>query len=196
MNNFKKLVLSSALVLSGAANAGAIMAPGWVSWDPKAAIPNFEGPVVFTQWWTVENDTTRTDYNSAVDGTAIAPTLANLGGTLVGQLIPELVGVGEFNLNLGNAGTPSCASCELTFSFGGIFLTGFEEVGTGTFAQVSPGEFEEIMIMLPVIDTDTAWINVYVDNDNPNEFDKDGVIDTASAIDIDAEIEDAVDGDE
>jgi hypothetical protein len=150
---------------------------------------------VFTQWWTVENDTTRTEYNAAVDGTALTPTLSNLGGALFEQLTPELVVVGEFNLNLGNAGTPSCARCELTFSCGGIFLAGFEEEGTDTFEQVSPGVFEEIMIMLPVIDTSTAWINVYVDNDNPSEFDKDGIIDSATVAAIDAEIDDAVDGD-
>jgi hypothetical protein len=187
MNNVKRIVLSSTLIFAtGMANAGAILAPGGVSWDP---IPdtnpgfngNFEATVNFTQWWTTGNTVTRTDIEEgtrALNHVAVTPTIADL--TPVLDQSPELVGVGKLIEGFG-LGEPHCASCELTYSFGGIYLLGFAE---GTVVN-------EITAMLPILDTSSAWLNVWIDSDD-NEFDEATIVDEASAA---AGVADAVDGD-
>ncbi len=107
MNNLKKLVLSSALVLSGAANAGVITAAGGVQWDNSGTFNNggnFFTQVKFRQWWE--------DQSGAV-------SLSDFDINNLGQY--ELTGIGEMVLGT-DIGQPNFGSYELTFSFHDIFL--------------------------------------------------------------------------
>ncbi|WP_412971472.1 PEP-CTERM sorting domain-containing protein [Glaciecola sp. MF2-115] len=186
----KKLLATTALLLASSyASAGIVNAAGGVFWDALPQAENFEASVDYTQWWTINNTTLVSDTNVAVDNSAILPTTANLTANLAND--PELVGAGKFNMNASGLGAPQCASCELTFTFGGIFLDAFTPTPTGVFAPDGNGGFVEVFIDIPTLNTTAAWLNIYLDTTNPGEFDEALIVNSATA---GAEAADAVDG--
>ncbi|AEP30624.1 PEP-CTERM sorting domain-containing protein [Brumicola nitratireducens] len=181
----KKLALAATLALAcSSANAGVVSAAGGVYWDALAGQPNFESTVDYTQWWTTTNTATGQDtgagVNSAVDANAVTPSMTNLTSLLGDR--PELVGIGEFLMNTGNGGNPSCSGCELTFSFGGIFLEDITMEDTVFGPRLTPQ-----------INADAAWLNIYLDYDNAGEFDVSAAA-TANAATIATEVGQATNG--
>jgi hypothetical protein len=187
----KKLALAATLAVACAsANAGVVTAAGGVYWDALAGQPNFEATVDYTQWWTTDNTATGQDVggvvNSSVSANGVVPSTANFLTLLGNGESPELVGVGEFFMNSSNGGNPSCASCEMTFAFGGVFL---ESIVTDT-VTIGGATFP---VQVPVINTDNAWLNLYLDTANPTEFDVSFAA-TATAATMGTEVAEATNG--
>jgi hypothetical protein len=137
---------------------------GGVTWDALPSDPTFNASLEFTQWFTTGNTTGISDTNGSMDvGSVVNP---------VGATFEELVGVGEI-LAINSASF--CGSCELTFSFGGIFA---EAGGTE-------------------LDFSTGWINVYVDNTVSTNFLNTGLRSAwdIGAAEVQSEIDKATDGD-
>lgn len=153
----KKLALATALLAaSTASNAGVVSGAGGVSWIAADTSPNFSATIDFTQWWTTQNTTDKDDINQAVSNIAIDPTIASVSTANRA----ELVGAGNFKVNTGGIGEPSCNGCELTFSFGGLFFDGQSSA---------------------LIDSTDAWLNVYVDYDMVGGMFDEEAIRTSSA---------------
>jgi hypothetical protein len=184
----KFLAITTLALASLTAQAGVVTGAGGVSWLQKPTAPNFETSIDYTQWWTTNNTTGIADVGVGVDTSSINPTIANFVANLAD--VPELVGAGHFDLGVG-VGEPNCTNCELTFNFGGFFLEGFDQVGTGTFRPDGSGGFEEILATVPSINTDNAWLNLYL-GDTAAQFDESLIIDAGSAS---TQVANAVDGD-
>jgi hypothetical protein len=161
MKKFTKSLVALALGVSSLTVNADTVSAGGVTWDSLPTTPSFNASLEFTQWFTTDNTTTMTDYNGSVDvGGVVNPT---------GVTTEELVGVGEI-LAINSA--PFCGSCELTFSFGGIFAD-----GTGDF------------------DFDSGWINVYVDTPVSTNFQNTSLASSWGTPGLQGDIDNAVDGD-
>jgi hypothetical protein len=199
----KKILLVTAIALSSmASQAATISGAGGVSWEQKPTSPNFETTIDYTQWWTVNNTTSIGDHGVAIDTTAIDPTVASFTSELAGMKTPELVGAGHFALGNG-VGEPNCANCELTFTFGGFYLNGFTQRDTGFFETnpdydpslpfdpVSNSPTKPLLETVPVLNTDDAWLNLYL-GDTADQFDESLIVDSGTAT---TQVGNAIDGD-
>ncbi len=146
MNNFKKIIAAAAIVLASSAVSADEVNVGGISWDSFGPQHGVAAGFTFQQW---NADPT------AIYGTGSEGQSTLISGAAISPLDPtgELVGVGEFNAfyenrGVGGAFNPTtCASCELTFAFGGLAL---ESVNGDQL----------------VYNTDNAWLNVYFDDAN------------------------------
>lgn len=147
MNNFKKIIAASAIVLASSAVSADEVNVGGITWDSFGPQNGVAAAFSFQQW----NADPTSIYGTGSEGQS---TL--ISGAAISPLNPtgELVGVGEFdafyeNRGVGGAFNPTtCASCELTYAFGGLVL----ESNNG-------GQL--------IYNTDNAWLNVYFDETTP-----------------------------
>ena len=131
----KSLLVSSLGALSLSAQA-VTMSTGGVTWEELPSDPGFNASLEFTQWFTTGNTSTRITQNGSLDvSNIVSPVTPG---------VAELVGVGEI-LSINSASF--CGSCELTFSFGGIF--GDNNGG---------------------LNFDQGWVNVYIDSNTASNF--------------------------
>lgn len=158
----KSLLVTSLGALSLSAQA-ATMSVGGVTWDALPTEPTFNASLEFTQWFTTGNTSVRTTQNGSVDVSQVVSPV-NPGTA-------ELVGVGEI---LAINSDSFCGSCELTFSFGGIFGDGN---GGLNFNQ--------------------SWVNVYIDANTSTNFQNTtlrSLWDDPDPSALQSEIDEAVDG--
>ncbi|HEV2608929.1 MAG TPA: PEP-CTERM sorting domain-containing protein [Noviherbaspirillum sp.] len=144
MKMLKKLVSAVAMLAAFAGTAQAsIINIGGVTWDPDAVSltdSDFTARYVFNQFFTSNANAVGNAVNAAPNyANAINPLTVGIGDVLQG--VGELV---SFNgVDYGNTkslvGGAFCASCELTFVFGGFEISG-------------PGKFKN------------GWLRLYVDN--------------------------------
>jgi hypothetical protein len=144
MKFFTKALAGLAMVatLGGAAHASTINIGG-VSWNPDAtslADSDFTARYEFNQFFTSAGNQVANTVNAAPDySKAVNPLTVHVGDVLQGA-----GEIGKFNgVSYGNTASTTggafCASCELTFTFGGFAVT-----GPGTFSN--------------------GWLRMYVDN--------------------------------
>lgn len=133
--------LAMAAAFGGAAHASTINVGG-VSWDPDAVSlsdSDFTARYEFNQFFTTAANQVANTLNAAPDySKAVNPLTVGVGDVLQGA--GEIV---KFNgVSYGNTASTTggafCASCELTFTFGGFSIT-----GPGTFSN--------------------GWLRLYVD---------------------------------
>lgn len=144
MKTFKKVLTALALAatFSGAAQASPINIGG-VSWDPDAVSltdSDFTARYEFNQFFTSAADQTPNVVNGAGDySKAVNPLTVGVGDVLQGAgEITKFNGV-NYGDTSSTTGGAFCASCELTFAFGGFAIT-----GPGTFSN--------------------GWLRLYVDD--------------------------------
>ena len=163
---FKKILLSGALILgiSPLANAGSI-AVGGITWDPITFGNGWVTTMEFTQWFTGDSTT-------GINNHGMAPDSAGIVSPLV-VTTEELVGVGEFTAVNSSNSSVFCVStsCELTFSFGGIF--GDSNGG---------------------LDFSNGWLNIYQDEGITTNFKTSDILPAAALGAFATEVGEAVDG--
>lgn len=144
MKTFKQLLtgLALATVFSSLAHASMINIGG-VSWDPNATSltdSDFTARYEFNQFFTTSANQVANVVNAGPDySKAINPATVHVGDVLQGAgEIYKFNGV-NYGDTASSTGGAFCASCELTFAFGGFAVTG-------------PGAFSN------------GWLRLYVDN--------------------------------
>ena len=148
MNSFKKIIAASAIALASTVVSADEVSVGGITWDAFGSQNGVAAGFTFQQW--------NADPTAGIYGTGSEGQSTLISGAAISPLNPtgELVGVGEFNAfyenrGVGGAFNPTtCASCELTYAFGGLVL-------------------ESINGDQLVYNTDNAWLNVYFDETTP-----------------------------
>lgn len=141
MNTFKKIVAASVVALAGFSASADEITVGGVTWDPDyntLTANDFLSSGYFTQW-----------YNNAPGS---APGTIDLTAVAPGTVGSVLQGIGEISIFNGkSAGTDPfvCATCELTFSFGGLVFDG--DLTDGSLFDIAAS-------------TVSGYFNIYFDN--------------------------------
>ena len=144
MKNFKQLLTGLALAIAFSSWAHAsLINVGGVSWDPDATSltdSDFTARYEFNQFFTTSTNQVANVVNAAPDySKAINPGTVQVGDVLQGAgEIFKFNGI-SYGDTASSTGGTFCASCELTFTFGGFAVTG-------------PGAFSN------------GWLRLYVDN--------------------------------
>lgn len=116
MNTFKKIVAASVVALAGFSASADEITIGGVTWDPDYAsltANDFISSGNFTQWY--------------VNPPGSAPGTTDINAVVPGTVGSVLQGIGEITTFNGKSAATSpfvCATCELTFSFGGLVFDG------------------------------------------------------------------------
>jgi hypothetical protein len=154
----KKFLLASSVIaslVSMSSASAAIVLPGGISLNPQATdldvgVGNFNNSFEFIQWWdNTSNNTANGGFEQADFLQAITSDGVNFDEAAIADYEAnwKLNGVGDIVLpSTLETGKLSCASCELTFEFGGIGLlatrdannvfTGWELSLAGSFLNV------------------------------------------------------------
>ncbi|MES2537879.1 MAG: PEP-CTERM sorting domain-containing protein [Pseudomonadota bacterium] len=134
MKFFKKLLVAAAVTAAMASAAqAAIVNVGGVTWDTNATNitdSDFTGRFNFNQFFTKgANAVADTDNAAANYANAINPTSVVLGDVLQG--VGEVNSFNGVTLDPSLTGGGFCASCELTFTFGGFTVIGEDTLSNG-----------------------------------------------------------------
>lgn len=154
MNKFTKILTASAFALASISASASEITVGGVTWDPDyqtATAQDFISTGDFTQWFSLAGMST----SGAPDFTAVNP------GT-VGSTLQGVGGIDRFNGQTDFV----CATCELTFTFGGIVFDGDLTDGSlyDLAASATSGFFN--IYFDNVADFDVGNLNTQSDIDN------------------------------
>lgn len=161
MNNLSKFIAASALAVSGVSQAGIVSLPGGVVFNEilsgGVGAGTFETSLVFSQHFETKVgaiDTSIDMFDFSINpGTNTIDKYSLHGvGELAVQNHYNSGGV-EAALLAANLGVPVCASCELTFEFTNLGLTGNDLNSNGNY------DFGEISL-----DVTGAELKIYVDS--------------------------------
>lgn len=158
MNKLSKILTAGALALASISASASEITVGGVTWDPDyqtITASDFIGMGDFTQW-----------FSNAGFNAKGAP---NLSSEFPGKVGSMLQGMGEINRFNGQTDFV-CATCELTFTFGGLKFDG----------DLTDGSVYDL-----VGSTGTGFFNIYFDNSA--DFD-------AGNITSQADVDNAADG--
>jgi hypothetical protein len=159
MNKFTKILTAGTLALASISASASQITVGGVTWDPDyqtSSANDFISTAEFTQWFST-------------DGLSVAGA-PGWGSESTGTVGAEVQGVGGINRFNGSTGFV-CATCELTFAFGGVKFDG-DMSGDGSLFDIAYSQTN-------------GYFNIYFDN--TADFD-------AGQINNQADADNAVDG--